>query len=136
MTSREDYLKAIFVLSKRMTVVRSVDLAHYLNYSKASVSRAVSLLSEEGYLLSDPDGLHLTETGSALAQQTYEKYHFFSDFLISLGVAPQTAHEDACRMEHAVSAESFDALKRRFLSGSDRPSCSGAQNSFPPSQTP
>lgn len=115
MTSREDYLKAIFVLSTKMSVVRSVDLAHYLRYSKASISRAVSLLSEEGYLLSDTDGLHLTETGKALAEKTYHKYHFFSDFLITLGVSPDTAHEDACRMEHAISDESFEALKRRFL---------------------
>lgn len=115
MTSREDYLKAILVLSKGMSEVRSVDVAHYLNYSKASVSRAVSLLCTEGYLLSDDDGLHLTESGRSIAQKTYDKYHFFSDQLIAIGVSPQTAHEDACRMEHAVSDESFEKLKSRFF---------------------
>lgn len=115
MTSREDYLKAIYVLSKKMAEVHSIDVAHYLKYSKASVSRAVSLLSAEGYLLSDTNGLHMTEAGKEIAEKTYDKYHFFSDRLIELGVTPQTAHEDACRMEHAVSDESFEKLKAKFL---------------------
>ena len=115
MTSREDYLKAIFVLWKQKGEVRSVDLAHYLNYSKPSISRAVSLLCKEGYLLSDDLGLHLTKKGAEIAEKTYDKYHFFSDCLISLGVSPQTAHEDACRMEHAVSDESFEILKAHAL---------------------
>lgn len=115
MTSREDYLKAIFVLSKKMPEVHSVDVAHYLQYSKPSVSRAVSLLSSEGYLVSDSTGLHLTEAGKALAQKTYDKFHFFSDYLISLGVASQTAYEDACRLEHAISDESFDKIRASFV---------------------
>lgn len=120
MTSREDYLKAIYVLSKSMAQVRSVDVAHYLEYSRPSVSRAVSLLCAEGYLLSDIDGLHLTEKGTSIAEKTYNKYHFFADFLIELGVSPQTAFEDACRMEHAISDESFEKLKSLVLSQSNQ----------------
>ena len=114
MTSREDYLKAIYVLSKQMSEVRSVDVASYLGFSKASVSRAVSLLSEEGYLYVEVHGLHLTEKGQAIAEMTYNKYRFFSDGLIALGVTPQTAHEDACRLEHAISDEAFEKLRARF----------------------
>ena len=110
MTSREDYLKAILVLSRQNPEVRAVELASYLNFSKASISRAVSLLCKEGYLLIRGHGLYLTETGLALAQRTYDKYCFFSDRLIELGVPPQIAHEDACRLEHAISDVSFERL--------------------------
>ena len=111
MTSREDYLKAIYLLSQQKQKVRAVDVATYLNYSKASVSRAVALLSKENYLFVEKHGLYLTEQGKRLAEQTYDKYIFFSKQLIKLGVTPSTAHADACRLEHAISAESFEKLQ-------------------------
>lgn len=115
-TSREDYLKAILVLSQGENKVRSIDVANYLGFSKASISRAVSLLSEEGYLYVENHGLYLTNKGKEIAEMTYDKYYFFSKELINLGVNPKTAHEDACRLEHAISDESFLKLKELFSS--------------------
>lgn len=112
MTSREDYLKAIFLLSKKEPEVRAMDVAAYLGFSKASVSRATSLLCKEGYLKIENRGLILTEKGRNVAEATYHKYRFFSDQLTALGVTPATAHEDACRLEHAISEESFMILQQ------------------------
>lgn len=114
-TSREDYLKAIYVLYKKNPEVHSVDVARYLGFSKPSVSNAVSLLTEEGYLaVGDGHILQLTEKGFALAKRTYERHCFFASHLIALGVDSKTANEDACRLEHAISDESFAKLKERF----------------------
>ena len=111
-TSREDYLKAIYVLQRRNNEVRSVDVARYLGFSKPSVCHAVSLLTSEGFLqVDDAYGLHLTESGLEIARKTYERHCFFSNYLIELGVDRNTAMEDACRMEHAISDESFEKLK-------------------------
>ena len=112
MTSREDYLKAILLLSKEKAEVRAVDLALYLNFSKASVSRAVALLEKEGYLYIQEHGLHLSAKGMAIAEQTYEKYCFFSEQLTAMGIAPELAREDACRLEHAISNESFEKIRQ------------------------
>lgn len=114
-TSRDDYLKAIFVLNRKMSEVHSVDVASYLGYSKPSVSHAVSVLSSEGYLdMDDKFVLHLTEKGRKIAEKTYERHCFFSEKLIEIGVDPKTAQEDACRLEHAISDESFEKLKEKF----------------------
>ena len=114
-TSREDYLKAILVLKKKHGEVHSVDVARYLGFSKPSVCHAVSLLTNEGYLRVDDEyALHLTPKGQELADQTYERHCFFAAHLIKLGVDPRTALEDACRLEHAISQESFDKLKEQF----------------------
>ena len=116
-TSREDYLKAILVLQQKSGTVRSVDVAQYLGFSKPSVCRAVSVLTEGGYLEMDHDFiLHLTDSGREIAEKTYERHCFFRDHLIELGVDPKLAAEDACRMEHAISDESFRALKAHIPS--------------------
>lgn len=114
-TSREDYLKAVLVLQKKTGEVHSVDVARYLGFSKPSVCHAVSLMTNEGYLTMDESHvLHLTDKGREIAERTYEKHCFFSAQLIELGVDPVVAQEDACRLEHAISQESFDKLKEKF----------------------
>ena len=110
--SGEMYLESIFVLSQNSKQVRSVDVAEYLNYSKPSVSRAVGLLKSGGYLLMDKDGfLTLTESGLAIAQKIYARHTLISQLLERLGVSPEVAAADACKIEHAISDESFEALK-------------------------
>lgn len=110
--SGEMYLESIFVLSQRGTPVRSVDVAEYLNYSKPSVSRAVGLLKSGGYIQTDTDGfLTLTESGLAIAHKIYERHTLITQMLKKLGVSPETAAADACKIEHAISDESFEALK-------------------------
>ena len=115
MTAREDYLKAILVLHQRIGDVRSVDLARYLGFSKPSISQAVGILTSEGYLTVDGKHiLNLTDKGRAIAEKIYERHCFFTKHLISIGVDPKTAEEDACKLEHAISEESFEKLKERF----------------------
>lgn len=110
--SGEMYLESIYVLSQKGGQVRSVDVSEYLGYSKPSVSRAVGLLKNGGYLLMDKDGsLTLTESGKKIAQKIYERHTLISKLLIHLGVDPETAAADACKIEHAISDESFQALK-------------------------
>ena len=110
--SREDYLEAILVLSQRLPLVRSIDVANYMEFSKPSVSVAVSNLKNALLLTVEADGgLHLTEAGRALAEQIYERHSLLTKWLISLGVDEETAAADACRMEHVLSQTSFEALK-------------------------
>ena len=110
--SGEMYLESIFVLSQRGTPVRSVDVAEYLNYSKPSVSRAVGLLKSGGYIQTDTDGfLTLTESGLEIAHKIYERHTLITQMLKKLGVSPETAAADACKIEHAISDASFEALK-------------------------
>lgn len=110
--SGEMYLEAILVLSKKNGFVRSIDVSEYLGYSKPSVSRAVGLLKSGGYLVMDEDSsLNLTETGREIAEKIYERHTFLTDLLTRLGVSQETAAEDACRLEHAISDESFNAIK-------------------------
>ena len=111
--SGEMYLEAILVLSQKNGFVRSIDVSEYLGYSKPSVSRAVSILKNGGYIVVDKDGsLTLTETGRTIAEKIFERHTVLSRLLIKLGVSEETATEDACRMEHAISDESFEAIKR------------------------
>jgi len=111
--SREDYLEAILVLSQKLPMVRSIDVANYMEFSKPSVSVAVSHLKSALLLTVAPDGgLHLTEAGQALAEQIYERHQLLSQWLINLGVDEETAVADACRIEHVISQESFEALRR------------------------
>ena len=115
MTAREDYLKAILRLQREMGAVRSVNVAHYLRVSRPSVCTAVSLLTKEGYLTMDDDFyLHLTTKGQELAETIYERHCFFTEQLMAIGVDRQTAEEDACRLEHAISEKSFEKLKAKF----------------------
>lgn len=111
--SGEMYLETILILSRERNPVRSVDVGEYMGYSKPSVSRAVGLLKSGGYLNMDRDGsLTLTESGRAVAERIYERHTFLTEYLVRRGVDPATASEDACRMEHVISEESFLALKR------------------------
>lgn len=114
-TSREDYLKAILVLKKKLGMVRSIDVARYLGVSKPSVCRAIATLSDGKFLKMDEDHfLHLTESGREVASKTYERHCFFTNYLMSLGVDMVTAEEDACRLEHAISDKSFQKLKENY----------------------
>ena len=113
--SGEMYLESIYILSQRKPAVRSLDVADYMNFSKPSVSRAVGLLKNGGYITVDRDGyLHLTQEGLDVAQTIYERHIIFSQFLMRLGVDEETATADACRMEHDISAKSFSALKKHI----------------------
>ncbi len=110
--SGEDYLETIFILKKQLGMVRSVDVARHMEVSKPSVCHAVAILRDGGFLRMDEDHfLHLTEVGREVAEKIYERHCFFTEQLIRAGVDPETAEADACRMEHAISGDSFDKLK-------------------------
>ena len=114
--SGEDYLEAIHVLHKKAGMVRSVDVARHLDVSKPSVCHAVATLRDGGFLTMDGDYfLHLTDIGREVAEQIYEKHRFFTERLIAAGVAPETAERDACRIEHVISDESFQKLKKQLM---------------------
>ena len=111
--SGEMYLESIYVLSKKITNVRSVDISEYMGYSKPSVSRAVSLLKSGGYIVVDEDNfIRLTDSGLEIARKIYERHTVLTAMLVRMGVSEATAAEDACRMEHAISDETFQAMKR------------------------
>ena len=110
--SGENYLETIFILHKRTGFVRSIDIAMELGFSKPSVSHAVGLLKKDGYLVVGGKGeISLTEKGRFVAEKIYERHRFFTKRLIAAGVDPKTAERDACRLEHAISEESFQKLK-------------------------
>ena len=111
--SGEMYLEAILVLSRKQGHVRSIDVSEYLGYSKPSVSRAVGLLKSGGYLtVEDDGGLTLTEEGREIGEKIYERHTVLTNLLVKLGVSAEVAAEDACKLEHAVSDESFHAIKK------------------------
>lgn len=111
--SGEMYLETIYVLSKENPVVRSIDICEHMNYSKPSVSRAVGLLKNGGYITVDDGGhITLTEEGADIAHKIYERHTLLTDFLVKLGVDKKIAAEDACKIEHNISDESFEAIKR------------------------
>ncbi len=114
--SAENYLETILILSKKKAHVRSIDIATELNFSKPSVSIAMKNLRENGYIIMKPDGyITLTEKGRAIADTIYERHQVISKMLMMLGVSEQTATEDACRIEHVISPESFEAIKNHFF---------------------
>ena len=118
-SSMEDYLEAVLILHQKHGSVRGVDIAVHLGVTKPSVSRAVKELSKSGHLVKNADGtLSLTETGLQLAEQIYEKHRFFTERLIAAGVDPKIAEHDACSIEHAISADSFQKLKEAAWSNS------------------
>lgn len=120
--SGEMYLETIYVLSKEMSAVRSVDVGEYMGFSKPSVSRAVGLLKENGYITVDDGGhLHLTDSGREIAEKIYERHTLLSALLIRLGVDEKTAAEDACKIEHDISDETFAAIKRHIRSHREEP---------------
>ncbi|MBK6088631.1 MULTISPECIES: metal-dependent transcriptional regulator [Ruminococcus] len=111
--SGEMYLETIYVLSQRKGFVRSIDVGEEMGYSKPSVSRAVGILRDGGYITVAHDGgLHLTEAGLEVAQRTYERHTVLSEFFIRLGVDEETATNDACKIEHVISSSTFAALKK------------------------
>ena len=110
--SGEMYLETIYLLSKERSAVRSIDVAEKMGYSKPSVSRAVGLLKNGGFLTVDKDGfLQLTEIGISVAERTYERHEVLTTFFVGLGVDAETASEDACKIEHVISSETFAAIK-------------------------
>ena len=113
--SGEMYLETIHVLSKANAHVRSVDISEHMGYSKPSVSRAVHLLEEKGYIVIDAEGfIALTEQGTALAEKIFERHTLISTMLMRLGVDPEIAADDACKIEHVISDVSFEAIKRHI----------------------
>ena len=111
--SGEMYLETILVLSKKRGVVRSIDIAEHLGYSKPSVSRAVGLLKNGGFITVANDGvIALTEEGFEIANKIYERHTVISSLLMRIGVDEETAAEDACRVEHHISDVTFEALKK------------------------
>lgn len=113
--SGEMYLETILILSRTKGQVRSIDIVDYMSFSKPSVSRAVGLLKSGGYILVDPEGyITLTDAGREVAEKIYERHTTLTELLTRLGVDPDVAAEDACRMEHTISDESFEALKRHM----------------------
>ena len=110
--SGEDYLEAILVLKKQKGMVRYVDVARHMGVSKASVTHATTTLRKGGFLTMDREHyIHLTNAGRVTAEKIYERHQFFTNRLIAAGVEPEQAEQDACRMEHAISDESFVKLK-------------------------
>ena len=116
--SGEDYLETILVLQKKRSMVRSVDVARHMEVSKPSVCHAVATLRDGGFLTMDEDHfLHLTDVGREVAERIYERHCFFTEQLITAGVDPKTAEADACRIEHTISQDSFEKIRRAHEQG-------------------
>ena len=116
--SGEDYLEAILVLYKKTGMVRSVDVARHMEVSKPSVCHAVATLRDGGFLIMDEDRfLHLTDVGREVAEKIYERHCFFTEQLFAAGVDPKTAEADACRIEHIISQDSFEKIRRAHEQG-------------------
>ncbi len=114
--SAENYLESILMLSKKNTFVRSIDIARDLEVSKPSVSIAMKKLRENGYINMDAEGyITLTPAGSAIAEKMYERHQLLSDWFMQLGIDEKVAVEDACRIEHVLSQESFEKIKNYIL---------------------
>jgi DtxR family Mn-dependent transcriptional regulator len=117
--SAENYLETILILSKKLPVVRAVDISEELGFKKSSVSVAMKNLRERNYILVNKSGfITLTEEGGAIANMILERHELLTSWLVSLGVDEKTAAEDACKMEHVISQQSFDAMKRHVLKSS------------------
>jgi DtxR family Mn-dependent transcriptional regulator len=115
--SSENYLETILILSQKRPVVRAVDIAAELDFKKSSVSVAMKKLRQSEDIIVSPEGfITLTESGKEIAERVYERHQVISAWLTKLGVNPKVAAEDACRIEHVISAESFTALKKHIES--------------------
>lgn len=118
--SGEMYLETILVLSRRLDRVRSVDVADEMGYSKPSVSRAVGILKKNGYIITDGSGhLYLTDEGRSVAEKTFERHRVLTEVFVRIGVPREIAAEDACKIEHVISDETFEAVKRFAAEHSD-----------------
>ena len=114
--SGEMYLETIYILSQSGKSVRSIDVCEEMGYSKPSVSRAVGILRQGGYIhVAEDGGITLTESGQAVAEKIYERHRLLTSFLVKLGVDEKTAAEDACKMEHVISDASMEAIKRHAM---------------------
>ena len=114
--SGEMYLETIYVLSQKLPAVRSIDVGEYMGYSKPSVSRAVGLLKQGGYVTTNEEGhLLLTDIGRKMASKTFERHEVLCNFFVHLGVDKEVASEDACKIEHHMSDETFEAIKRLMM---------------------
>jgi Mn-dependent DtxR family transcriptional regulator len=114
--SGEMYLETILILSQQKSFVRAIDVGEYMGFTKPSVSRALSLLRSGGFVIvGDGGGLSLTEAGREVAEKIYERHTYITKFLVNLGVSEKTAAEDACRMEHVISDESFRAMQEHYF---------------------
>ena len=119
--SGEMYLETVYILTKKSESVRSIDICEYMGYSKPSDSRAVGLLKDGGYITVDGKGyITLTEEGTAVALKMFERHTMLTNFLVRLGVDEKTASEDACKIEHHISEESFNAIKRHATQFGDK----------------
>ena len=113
--SREMYIETIYVLTQKSDRVRSIDVCEHMGYSKPSVSRAIGILKRDGYITVDSSGyITLTDSGIAAAERIYERHTILTQFLETLGVSHETASNDACKMEHIISDESFFAIKKKI----------------------
>lgn len=116
--SKEDYLERILMLSQKNGSVRSIDIAHDMGFSKPSVSVAMKKLREAGYISVDNDGLiTLTSEGLSIAEKTLERHHLIKDILVSIGVNENTAEDDACKIEHELSDETFNKIREAYNNG-------------------
>ena len=115
MESGEMYLETILILKNRYGYVRAIDIAHEMNFSKPSVSRAIALLKDDGYVENDPHGMILlTDKGLAIAEKIYDRHKTLTKYFVWLGVSEENAENDACRIEHIISQETFDKIKAQL----------------------
>lgn len=115
------YLETVYILTQKSDSVRSIDICEYMGYSKPSVSRAIGLLKNGGYITVDEKGyINLTENGTAVALKMFERHTMLTNFLVKLGVDEKTASEDACKIEHHISEESFNAIKNHAINFGDK----------------
>lgn len=125
--SAEDYLEKILILSNKNSLVRSIDIVNYMKLSKPSVSVAMKKLRENGYILMDNDGyITLTKEGKKIAEKIYERHMFITKWLQDLGVPEEIASSDACKIEHVLSEETFDAIKEKYKNGKCK-NCNGCK---------
>lgn len=114
--SAENYLETILILHNRLGMVRSIDIATELGFSKPSVSVFMKNLRENGYILVDKDGyITLTDAGRAIADRIYERHQMIAEILMALGVDEETAYRDSCKIEHDISDKSFECMKQHYL---------------------